>query len=116
MLSVPMRINKRIVGVLNSYTSERHAFSEEEVSLLQSVANQAAVAIENTNLSEQSSAMQEALETRKVVERAKGILMKQNNILEEGAFKLIHRQSMNNRRTMREIAEAIILTSKIKRS
>ncbi len=116
MVSVPMRINKRIVGVLNSYTSERHAFSKEEISLLQSVANQAAVAIENTNLSEQSSAMEEALETRKVVERAKGILMKQNNILEEGAFKLIQRQSMDNRRTMREIAEAIILTAKIKRS
>lgn len=116
MLSVPMWIKNRIVGVLNSYTAERHIFTEEEINLLQSVANQAAVAIENTNLSEQSSAMREALETRKVVERAKGILMKQNNILEDGAFKLIQRQSMNKRRTMREVAEAIILTSQIKPS
>ena len=92
------------------------SFSDEEINLLQSVANQAAVAIENTTLSKQSSAMQEALETRKVVEKAKGILMKQGKIGEDEAFRLIQRQSMNNRKTMREIADAVILTSKIKRS
>lgn len=116
MLSVPMMIKNRVVGVLNSYTSKTHVFSEEEINLLQSVANQAAVAIENTTLSKQSSAMQEALETRKVVERAKGILMKEGKIDEEEAFRLIQRQSMNNRKTMREIADAIILTSKIRGS
>jgi len=114
MLAVPMWIKNRIVGVLNSYTSEHHAFTKEEINLLQSVANQAAVAIENTQLSKQSSAMQEALETRKAVERAKGLLMKQNNIQEDAAFKLIQRQSMNNRKSMREVADAIILASQIK--
>lgn len=114
MLSVPMMIKGRAVGVLNSYTSERHRFTPEEINLLQVVANQAAVAIENTSLSEQSSAMQAALEARKTVERAKGILMKQAGVTEEEAFRLIQRQSMNNRKTMREIAEAIILTAQIK--
>ncbi|MFQ5597089.1 MAG: GAF domain-containing protein [Nitrospiria bacterium] len=116
MLSVPMMIKNRVVGVLNSYTSKRHSFSEEEVNLLQAVANQAAAAIENTSLSKQSSAMQEALETRKAVERAKGILMKQGRIQEEEAFRLLQRQSMNNRKSMREVADAIILASKINRN
>jgi len=115
MLSVPMLIKGRAVGVLNSYTSERHFFTSEEISLLQVVANQAAVAIENTRLSEKSSAMQEALESRKAVERAKGILMKQAGVREEEAFRLIQRQSMNNRKSMREIAEAIILSAQINR-
>lgn len=114
LLSVPMMVKNRVVGVLNSYTSKKHTFTEEEIKLLQSVANQAAVAIENTALTEQSSAMQDALETRKVVERAKGILMKQGNIEEDEAFRVIQRQSMNNRKSMRDVAEAIILTSKIK--
>ncbi len=115
LLSVPMMVKNRVVGVLNSYTAKKHAFSKEETDLLQVVANQAAVAIENTTLSEKSSAMEEALETRKTVERAKGILMKQGKITEEDAFRLIQRQSMNNRKTMREVADAIILTAKISR-
>ncbi len=115
LLSVPMMIKNRVVGILNSYTSKKHAFSQEEIALLQGVANQAAVAMENTSLSEQSSAMQEALETRKAVERAKGILMKQAKINEEEAFRLIQRQSMNNRKTMREVADAVILSAKISR-
>ncbi|MEC4677875.1 MAG: GAF and ANTAR domain-containing protein, partial [Nitrospirota bacterium] len=111
----PMMIKSRVVGVLNSYTSKKHIFSQEEIALLQGVTNQAAVAMENTSLSEQSSAMQEALETRKAVERAKGILMKQAKISEEEAFRLIQRQSMNNRKTMREVADAVILSAKISR-
>jgi len=115
LVSVPMMVKNRVVGVINSYTSTEHAFTQEEINILQTVANQAAVAIENTTLVEQSSAMQEALETRKAVERAKGILMQQGKILEEEAFRLIQRQSMNTRKTMREIAEAIILASEIKK-
>ncbi len=115
LLSVPMMIKDRVIGVINSYTSKEHQFTPEEVNILQTVANQAAVAIENTTLMQQSSAMQEALETRKAVERAKGILMRQGKISEEEAFRLIQRQSMNTRKTMREIAEAIILASEIKK-
>ncbi|MFQ5542869.1 MAG: GAF domain-containing protein [Nitrospiria bacterium] len=115
MLSVPMMIKNRVIGVLNSYTSSRHSFSQEEVNLLQTVANQAAVAIENTSLSKERSAMQEALEARKLVERAKGILMRQTHISEEEAFRMIQRQSMDYRKTMREIAEAVILASKMRK-
>ncbi|MEK7767657.1 MAG: ANTAR domain-containing protein, partial [bacterium] len=57
--------------------------------------------------------MREALESRKVVERAKGILMNQLGLTEDKAFKLIQRKSMDSTKPMREIAEAIILTSEM---
>jgi response regulator NasT len=52
----------------------------------------------------------EALETRKLVDRAKGILMDTQGLREAEAFRKIQKMSMNTRRPMREVAEAIILT------
>jgi response regulator NasT len=51
----------------------------------------------------------EALATRKLVDRAKGILMDRHSIKEEEAFRRIQRLSMNSRKSMREVAEAILL-------
>ncbi len=55
--------------------------------------------------------LKEALETRKVVDRAKGILMDTQGLSEHEAFRRIQKMSMNTRRPMKEIAEAIILTN-----
>ncbi len=54
--------------------------------------------------------LKEALETRKVVDRAKGILMDSQGLTEQEAFRRIQKMSMNTRRPMKEIAEAIVLT------
>jgi GAF domain-containing protein len=116
LLSVPMMVRDRVIGVVNSYTSHPHRFNEEEIKVLQSVANQAAVAFENTMLLQRSVEMEGALESRKLVERAKGILMKEQKILEDEAFRLIQKQSMNARKTMKEVAEAILLTHEIQKS
>lgn len=115
MLAVPMMVKNKVVGVINSYTANEHKFTEDEINILQSVANQAAVAIENTKLMEEILAAREALEVRKLVERAKGILMKETGMGEDEAYRTIHRKSMDMRRSMREIAEAIILTSEMKK-
>ncbi len=53
--------------------------------------------------------LQDALETRKAVERAKGILMDTQNLNELEAFRKIQKMSMNNRKPMRAVAEAIVL-------
>jgi AmiR/NasT family two-component response regulator len=53
--------------------------------------------------------LQNALETRKAVERAKGILMDSQNLTEKEAFRRIQKMSMNTRKPMKEVAEAIIL-------
>ncbi len=60
-------------------------------------------------LERQVSDLQETLETRKVVDRAKGILMDTQGLSEADAFRKIQKMSMNTRKPMKEIAEAIIL-------
>lgn len=55
--------------------------------------------------------LSEALETRKKVERAKGILMEKQSMTEAEAFRKIQKMSMNTRRPMKEVAEAIILAN-----
>jgi signal transduction protein with GAF and PtsI domain len=115
LLSVPMMIRDRAVGVINSYTSVPHTYMTEEIKVLEAIANQAAISIENTRLLEKSFEMQEALEVRKLVERAKGSLMQAKGISEEEAFRLMQRQSMDSRKSMREIAEAVILALSIEK-
>ena len=114
-VSVPMMVKDRAIGVINSYTKTEHTFRQEEIDILQAVANQAAVAIENTHLSEEILAAKEALESRKLVERAKGILMKELAVSEDDAYRKIHKKSMDLRNTMKEIAEAIILAADLRK-
>jgi len=116
LLSVPMLMKNNVIGVINVYTSTHHLFSEEETKTLQAIANQAAVAIEHTRLLEKSFEMQEALEVRKQVERAKGFLMVSKGLSEPDAFRLMQRQSMNLRKSMREIADAIILAEELQQA
>lgn len=109
LLCVPLTVKNRIIGVLNCYTSKPHKFSKTEVNVLTSVANQAAIAIENTELMVRTKVIQEELETRKAVERAKGILMREEGLAEEDAFRKIQKYSMDRRKPMKEVAEAIIM-------
>ncbi|MBI4845818.1 MAG: GAF domain-containing protein [Candidatus Omnitrophica bacterium] len=114
MLSVPMLVKNRVIGVINCYTTVRYDFEESDVQLLSTVANQAAVAIENTELMVKTKVVQEELETRKKVEKAKGILMREQNLNEEDAYNLLRKSSMSKRMHMKDIAGAIILSYEIK--
>ncbi|MCJ7547551.1 MAG: GAF and ANTAR domain-containing protein [Deltaproteobacteria bacterium] len=113
LLSVPMVVRGKVIGVLNCYTSYPHRYTDTEEAVLTTVANQAAICIENTELMVKTKVIQEELETRKQVERAKGILMKELKLDEEEAFSRIRKKSMDTRRSMREVAEAIILAHEI---
>lgn len=114
MLSVPMMVKKKSIGVINCYTTSAYKFTKGDIDLLSSVANQAAVAIENTELMVRTRVIQEELETRKKVEKAKGILMKDQGLTEEKAYNLIRRSSMDKRVPMKEIADAIIISYEIR--
>ncbi|MFA5096119.1 MAG: GAF and ANTAR domain-containing protein [Candidatus Omnitrophota bacterium] len=111
---VPLAVKGRVIGVLNCYTSKKHVFSKHELGLLAALANQAAIAIENAELDLRARSAEEALTTRKLVERAKEILAQEANILPSEAYRLIQKQSMDSRKSMREVAEAIILAKDIK--
>ncbi|MDD4956372.1 MAG: GAF domain-containing protein [Candidatus Omnitrophica bacterium] len=115
MLSVPMMVKDKVIGVINVYTVDMYEFTKDDIHLLSTVANQAAVAIENTELMVKSKIIQEELETRKKVEKAKGILMKEQSISEEEAYTMLRKSSMNKRVSMKEIAEAVILSQEIRK-
>jgi signal transduction protein with GAF and PtsI domain len=115
LLCIPLAVKGKVIGVINCYTPSPHDFSETEIDILTSIANQAAVAIENTELLVKSKVIQEELEARKRIERAKGILMKEEGLTEEEAYLKLQKFSMDHRKTMREVADAIILTSEMKK-
>lgn len=114
LLCIPLAVRGKVIGVVNCYTSTPHDFTETEINILSSIANQAAVAIENTELIVKSKVIHEELETRKKIERAKGILMKQESLTEEEAYLKLRKYSMDHRKTMHEVAEAIILAADFK--
>lgn len=113
MLAVPMKMKEKVIGVINSYTDTPHQFTSQEISILQAVANQAAAAIENTRLRNEVLTAKKELEDRKKTEKAKGLLMQQLNIGEKEAYDRIRKKAMNSRKTMVEIAEALILASEM---
>ena len=115
MLAVPLAVRGKVIGVLNNYTSYPHKFTKNEINILTTVASQAAIVIENAELMVKTKVVQEELENRKLVERAKGILMREQGMGEEEAFRKIQKQSMDLRKSMREIAEAIILIENMKK-
>jgi signal transduction protein with GAF and PtsI domain len=114
MVSVPLQIgDEKIIGVLNCFTAQSHEFTVTEVNLITTVANQAALAIVNTELMVKTQVIQEELTTRKMVERAKEILMKRRKKSGEDAYRWMQKRSMDTRSSMRKVAEAIILSEEI---
>lgn len=109
MLAVPMIVKDKIIGVLNVYTNDEHEFTEEEINVLQTIANQAALLIENARLFEELVATKEALETKKIVDKAKALLIKYRQFTEEEAHRFLQRKSMESRKPIKEIAQSVII-------
>lgn len=114
MLGVPLQVqDDRVIGVLNCFTAEPHDFTETEINLVTAVANQAAVAILNAELMIQAKVIQEELESRKMIERAKEIVMHRRNMKGDEAYRWLRKRSMDSRKSMREVAEAILLSEEL---
>jgi signal transduction protein with GAF and PtsI domain len=114
MIGVPLKLkDERVIGVLNCFTSSPYDFSDTEINLLTAVANQAAVAILNTELMVKTKVIQEELETRKTVERAKEILMQRRGMKIDEAYRWIRKRSMDSRQSIRSVAEAILLSDEM---
>ncbi|MFA5742657.1 MAG: GAF and ANTAR domain-containing protein [Candidatus Paceibacterota bacterium] len=116
ILSVPMIYRDKVLGVINVQHSKPRKYSETEIVLFELIAKATGGAIDNASLFSEKEALKEALETRKLIERAKGILMKDLNISEEEAHKLLHKKSMDKRLSLKEISNAIIISSDIKKA
>jgi signal transduction protein with GAF and PtsI domain len=121
-LSVPLVSGGDVIGVINVHHRDAHFHTPDEVSVLTFVGEQMGGAItksflaeENARLQEESAEMRRQLETRKIVERAKGILQHRHTLTEEEAYLRLRNESRRLRRPMRELAEAIILSEDLSR-
>jgi two-component system, response regulator PdtaR len=86
-----------------------------EAELLPSIEIALARFAEFQTVEQEVHSLREALETRKIVEQAKGILMESHGLKEAEAFHRIRKASMDTRKSMREIAEAILLTHQLEK-
>jgi signal transduction protein with GAF and PtsI domain len=121
-LSVPLVSAGEMVGVINVHHKESHRHSPDEIGLVTFIGEQMGGAVsrtlleeENKRLLEETQEMKRQLETRKLVERAKGILQYKYNITEEEAYLRLRNESRRLRRPMKDLAEAIILAEDLSR-
>lgn len=121
-LSVPLVNRGKAIGVVNIHHRDRHQHSRDEIETIRFIGEQIGGAIsksqieeENARLAEETAEMKRQLETRKIVERAKGLLQRRQNLTEEEAYLRMRNESRRLRRPMKELAEAIILAEELGR-
>ncbi|HTR35943.1 MAG TPA: GAF domain-containing protein [Bryobacteraceae bacterium] len=121
-LSVPLVSGGDVIGVINVHHREPHDHTRDEISLLTFVGEQMGSAVSksllaeaNARLLEETLEMRRQLETRKLVERAKGILQQRHGLTEEEAYLRLRNESRRLRRPMKDLAEAIILAEDLSR-
>jgi signal transduction protein with GAF and PtsI domain len=115
-LSVPVVCRNKLVGVINLQHRQPHAYSQRAIQLISTIGFLVGAEIEMARLQEENSHLSHQLESRKIIERAKGILQRDLHLSEEQAYLMLQKQSRQRRLSMREVAEAIILSQEIKRA
>ena len=114
-LSVPVVSRGKLVGVINLQHRRPHEHSRREIQVISTIGFLVGAEIEMARLETENTQLSERLETRKVLDRAKGILQRDLSISEEEAYMTIQRQSRQRRKTKKEIAEAIVLGDELRR-
>lgn len=113
-LSVPLLSRGRLAGVMNLQHRDPHVYLPRDIRLFSTIGFLAGAEIEVARLETENSDLSQRLETRKLVERAKGILQRDLGLTEEQAYLSIQRQSRQKRKTMKAIAEAIVLSEEVR--
>ncbi len=116
MLCTPIVCATRVVGVINLQHRLSYSHSSVEIRLLSLIGYLVGAEIERARLDTENIQLADRLETRKAIDRAKGLLQRDLNLSESDAYRMMQRESRQRRRTMREIAEALLLNDDIKRA
>jgi GAF domain-containing protein len=118
-LSVPLAIDadERVSGALNLYAREPKAFDEDSRSAAQSFGPYAAIAAGNLyayqSARDMADNLQVALESRAVIDQAKGILIERHKLSPDQAFQLLAQASMAANRKVRDVADALVHTGEL---
>ncbi|WP_433393595.1 GAF and ANTAR domain-containing protein [Micromonospora sp. KLBMP9576] len=111
-LSIGLPIQQAVVGALNVYGDETHAFDPAAIAVAEQFAAYAAVALANAHLYDSAATlaeqMREAMRSRAVIEQAKGIIMGERRCSAEEAFALMSRIAQDTDRKVRDVAEALV--------
>jgi signal transduction protein with GAF and PtsI domain len=113
-LSVPLMCRGRVVGTINLQHRRPHIHKPKEIQLISAIGFLVGAEIELARMEEVNSNLADQLQTRKVVERAKGILQRELGLSEEQCYLALQKQSRQKRKAMKEIAEAIILGEEVR--
>ncbi|MFD2093555.1 ANTAR domain-containing protein [Blastococcus deserti] len=118
-LSVPLLIDgdAQVTGALNIYARSSHAFDEDSRSAATRFGPYAAVAVGNLhayrNARDMADHLQLALESRAVIDQAKGVLIERYKLTPDQAFQLLARASMHSNRKVRDIADHLVRTGEL---
>jgi uroporphyrinogen-III synthase len=115
ILSTPIVCASKVVGVINLQHRLSYQHTANEVRLLSTLGFLVGAEIERARLETENAQLAGRLETRKAVDRAKGILQRYLGINEDEAYRTMQRESRQRRKSMREIAEAILLGEDLKK-
>jgi GAF domain-containing protein len=109
---IPMGLDDRIIGALNLYASEPRLWSDEDIAVAAVLADVATSYVVNASKLRQqeqlTEQLQHALESRVVIEQAKGITAQQNAVTIDEAYRLMRGHARNNNASLRLVAEAIV--------
>ena len=112
-LSVPIIFRNRVIGVINVQYKKSKKFSKKEINFLGTIAKQIGGVLEVSQLISETDALKLAFETQKLINKAKAILIKSGDLTEDEAHKLLVKKSMDKRKSLKEVAEAIILANEV---
>lgn len=111
-LSIALPVHERITGALNIYAAEPRAFDHDAISLAQSFAGYAAVALANVHLYETQAKLathlQKAMQSRATIEQAKGIIMAERRCSPDEAFAILSKLSQDTNRKLRDVAAVLV--------
>ena len=116
-VSVPMPFQGTTLGALNIYATRPNAFTGDDVALAEQVATRLAVAVANAEAAAQTaeelSNLRIAMQTRAVIEQAKGILMERHKITADVAFTLLTHASQRTNVKLRKVADHLVETGEL---
>ena len=121
MLSVPIVSRGRVVSVINVQNREARVFTSREVKSVSTIGHLVGAAIEMARLENEVTQLSDKLATRKIVERAKGLIQRELSITEEEAYSLLKLAltsallARQRRKSMKEVSEAILLAHELKK-
>jgi GAF domain-containing protein len=119
-LSIGLPVHEKVTGALNIYATKPHAFDDDAIAIAQTFAGFAAVGLANAHLYETQATlaghMQKAMESRAVIEQAKGIIMGERRCTAEEAFAILTKLSQDTNRKLRDVATALVTKAAVPRT